>query len=93
MIADRFIVHSCSIGLALVDAATASGRAVKAEVPCVNVELVADGHLHGTVTRCYVPESDEELKSLVEKYVVGRRILVPTHPHDEVVEETETAAP
>jgi hypothetical protein len=89
----RFIVHGCSIGIAQVEAVTVSGRAVKAPVPCVDVELVADGHLHGTITRCYVPESDEELQSLVAKYVPGRRIMVTTEPHDEVVEKPETAAP
>lgn len=91
---DRFIVHTCVQENVAVEAVTEAGRAVMAFVPGVVVELIPEGHTHGTVTRRYIPDNDDELASLLDKYKKGTRILVTTEiSSDQPAKVTRPVAP
>lgn len=104
-----FIVHSCAKQEFEVDATTQTGRPVKALVTGVVVEMLPEDGYHGTVTRRYLPDDDDTIDTLVEKYSIGARIIMHTaraaeqpkprtEPRPETVktvraEETESHAP
>lgn len=74
---DLFIVHSAVVETTVSAATLPDGREVLATVPCLTVELVAEG-LHGSMVRRYVMTSDEERAELLAKYRVGSSVVVTT---------------
>lgn len=90
---EYFTVHTVTQDNIEVTATTESGRAVIAHVPGLVVELVPEGHTHGTITRRYMPDNDDDLELLKKKYVQGARVTVTIDIAEKQPEAKKPMAP
>lgn len=89
----KYIVHGVSKIPVAVAAMTDGGRTVEGTIDGLVVELVPMDGFHGTITCRYLPDNDDQMKDLLDRYVIGARVLVTTEIDPDQPAEPAPAPP